>query len=218
MTEKGYRYSDLPLIFMQHILEERYDTGLDQLADERIFRPLGLSVTGYNAHKTLPENRIVPSEVDDYFRQQELRGYVHDMTAALQGGVSGHAGLFSNALEVATIMQMYLQKGSYAGKQFFDSATFDAFNQCYYCEQENRRGVGLDKPQLWGGGMAFDGISPESFGHAGFTGTYAWADPETQIVFVFLSNRTYPSAKNRKLIEQSIRPRMLKLVHDAILY
>ncbi len=218
LTEKGYRYSDLPLIFMQHILEERYDTGLDQLADERIFRPLGLSVTGYNAHKTLPENRIVPSEVDDYFRQQELRGYVHDMTAALQGGVSGHAGLFSNALEVATIMQMYLQKGSYEGKQFFGSATFDAFNQCYYCDQENRRGVGLDKPQLWGGGMVFDGISPESFGHAGFTGTYAWADPETQIVFVFLSNRTYPSAKNRKLIEQSIRPRMLKLVHDAILY
>ena len=218
LIEKGYHYSDLPFIFMQHILEERYNQGLDQLAEENIFAPLGLKSTVFNAHKSLPQSRIVPSEVDDYFRQQELKGYVHDMTAAVQGGISGHAGLFSNALEVATIMQMYLQKGSYAGKRFFDSAIFDAFNQCYYCDQDNRRGVGLDKPQLWGGGMAFNGISAKSFGHAGFTGTYAWVDPETQIVFVFLSNRTYPSAKNRKLIDQSIRPRMLKLVHDAILY
>ena len=218
LIEKGYHYSDLPFIFMQHILEERYNQGLDQLAEKNIFAPLGLKNTVFNAHKSLPQNRIVPSEVDDYFRQQELKGYVHDMTAALQGGISGHAGLFSNAYEVATVMQMYLQKGSYAGKRFFDATTFDAFNQCYYCDQENRRGVGLDKPQLWGGGMAFDGISAKSFGHAGFTGTYAWVDPETQILFVFLSNRTYPSAKNRKLIDQSIRPRMLKLVHDAILY
>lgn len=218
LIEKGYHYSDLPFIFMQHILEERYNQGLDQLAEENIFAPLGLKSTVFNAHKSLPQSRIVPSEVDDYFRQQELKGYVHDMTAAVQGGISGHAGLFSNALEVATIMQMYLQKGSYAGKRFFDSAIFDAFNHCYYCDQDNRRGVGLDKPQLWGGGMAFNGISAKSFGHAGFTGTYAWVDPETQIVFVFLSNRTYPSAKNRKLIDQSIRPRMLKLVHDAILY
>jgi CubicO group peptidase (beta-lactamase class C family) len=218
LLEKGYHYSDLPFIFMQHILEERYNQGLDQLAEKNIFTPLGLKNTVFNAHKTLTLNRIVPSEVDDYFRQQELKGYVHDMTAAIQGGISGHAGLFSNALEVATIMQMYLQKGSYAGKRFFNSVIFDAFNQCYYCDQDNRRGVGLDKPQLWGGGMAFNGISAKSFGHAGFTGTYAWVDPETQIVFVFLSNRTYPSAKNRKLIDQSIRPRMLKLVHDAILY
>ena len=218
LREKGYHYSDLPFIFMQHILEERYNKGLDQLAQKNIFAPLGLKNTVFNAHKYLPQNRIVPSEVDDYFRQQELKGYVHDMTAALQGGISGHAGLFSNALEVATIMQMYLQKGSYVGKHFFDTTTFDAFNQCYYCDQDNRRGVGLDKPQLWGGGMAFDGISAKSFGHAGFTGTYAWVDPETQILFVFLSNRTYPSEKNRKLIDQSIRPRMLKLVHDAILY
>ncbi len=218
LIDKGYHYSDLPLIFMQHILEERYNISLSDLANSRIFSPLGLTATSFNVHKKMPLDRIVPSEVDDYFRQQELRGYVHDMTAALQGGVSGHAGLFSNALEVATIMQMYLQKGQYAGKQFFSSATFDAFNQCYYCPEENRRGIGLDKPQLWGGGMAFDGISPKSFGHAGFTGTYAWADPETGIVFVFLSNRTYPSAENRTLIDQSIRPRMLKLVHDAILY
>ena len=218
LVEKGYHYSDLPFIFMQHILEERYGQGIDQLSKDRIFQPLGLKLTAFNVRKTLPQNRIVPSENDDYFRQQKLQGYVHDMAAALQGGVSGHAGLFSNAFEVATIMQMYLNKGVYGEEQFFSSSTFDSFNQCYYCSSENRRGVGLDKPQLWGGGMAFEGISPESFGHAGFTGTYAWVDPETQIVFVFLSNRTYPSSGNRRLIDQSIRPRMLKLVHDAILY
>ena len=160
----------------------------------------------------------MPSEKDTYFRQQELRGYVHDMTTALQGGVSGHAGLFSNAKEVATIMQLYLQKGSYNGVRYFSSETFDRFNQCYYCALENRRGVGLDKPQLWGGGMAFEGISKESFGHSGFTGTYTWADPTTGILFVFLSNRTYPSMENRLLIEHNIRPRMLKLVHEAVLY
>jgi len=218
LLEKGYHYSDLPLIFFQHILEEKYQQGIDVLAQERIFGPLGLERTFYNAAQQLPLNEIVPSEKDDYFRQQELRGYVHDMTTALQGGVSGHAGLFSTAKEVATIMQLYLQKGSYDGKSYFSTATFDAFNQCYYCPQENRRGVGLDKPQLWGGGMAFDGISPDSFGHSGFTGTYAWADPETGIVFVFLSNRTHPSMENRLLIDHSIRPRMLKLVHEAVLY
>jgi len=140
------------------------------------------------------------------------------MTAAVQGGVSGHAGLFSNAKDVATIMQLYVQKGYYNGQQFFSPATFDQFNQCYYCAEENRRGVGLDKPQTGGGGMTFQGISMESFGHAGFTGTYAWADPTTGIVFVFLSNRTFPNMENRKLIDHSIRTRMLKLVYDAILY
>jgi len=119
---------------------------------------------------------------------------------------------------VATIMQLYLQKGRYNGKQLFGSATFDQFNQCYYCTEENRRGVGLDKPQAGGGGMTFHGISFSSFGHSGFTGTYAWADPTTGIVFVFLSNRTFPTMENRKLIDHSIRPRMLKLVYDAILY
>ena len=218
LLEKGYRYSDLPLIFFQHILEEKYNQGIDALAESRIFTPLGLQRTFYNAAQQLPLDEIVPSENDDYFRQQELRGYVHDMTTALQGGVSGHAGLFSNAKEVATIMQLYLQKGTYGETSYFSSATFDAFNQCYYCENENRRGIGLDKPQLWGGGMAFEGISPESFGHSGFTGTYTWADPTTGILFVFLSNRTYPTMENRLLIDHSIRPRMLKLVHEAIMY
>ena len=218
LWDKGYHYSDLPFIFMQHILEEKYATPLDQLFMERIATPLGLVSTLFKPLKSINKERIIPSEKDTYFRQQTLQGHVHDMAAAIQGGVSGHAGLFSNAKEVATIMQLYLQKGRYNGKQFFGSATFDQFNQCYYCTEENRRGVGLDKPQAGGGGMTFHGISFSSFGHSGFTGTYAWADPTTGIVFVFLSNRTFPTMENRKLIDHSIRPRMLKLVYDAILY
>ena len=179
---------------------------------------MGLAHTKYLPLEEVNKKQLVPSEKDTYFRSQLLQGEVHDMTAALQGGISGHAGLFSNAIDVATIMQMYLQKGNYNGKQFFAETTFDQFNTCYFCDQKNRRGVGLDKPQLWGGGMTFEGISPESFGHAGFTGTFAWADPEKQIVFVFLSNRTYPSMKNRRLIKHNIRTRMLKLVYDSILY
>ncbi|MCH1517226.1 MAG: serine hydrolase [Flavobacteriaceae bacterium] len=218
LWDKGYHYSDLPFIFMQHILEETYDKPLNQLFLERIAIPLGLESTVFSPLKSIAKERIVPSEIDTYFRQQTLQGYVHDMTAALQGGVSGHAGLFSSAKEVATIMQLFLQKGYYNGQKLFSATTFDQFNQCYYCSEGNRRGVGLDKPQAGGGGMTFQGISSESFGHAGFTGTYAWADPSTGIVFVFLSNRTYPSMENRKLIDHSIRPRMLKLVYDAIVY
>ena len=218
LWDKGYHYSDLPFIFMQHVLEETYNTSLDQLFLERIAHPLGLESTLFRPLNSIAIERIVPSEIDTYFRQQTLQGHVHDMTAALQGGISGHAGLFSTAKEVAIIMQLLLQRGQYNGHEFFSSATFDQFNHCYYCSEGNRRGVGLDKPQVEGGGMTFHGISPESFGHGGFTGTYAWADPSTGIVFVFLSNRTYPSMENRKLIDHSIRPRMLKLVYDAILY
>lgn len=218
LIEKGYHYSDLPFIFFQHILEQKHQKGIEDLVQDRLFSPLGLTATQYLPLLEVDKHRIIPSEDDNYFRNQRLQGEVHDMTAALQGGISGHAGLFSNAKEVATLMQMYLQKGYYGGQQFFSSAAFDQFNNCYYCEDKNRRGVGLDKPQLWGGGMTFQGISPESFGHAGFTGTFAWADPDKQVVFVFLSNRTFPTMENRKLIDHNIRTRMLKLIYDAILY
>ena len=203
---------------MQHILEERYGLPLDELIEMRFYRPLGLNRTFFNPLDHLQKTEIIPTENDSYFRYQELHGFVNDETAALQGGVSGNAGLFSTAYEVGVLMQLLLQKGHYAGQTYFGAPTFDQFNQCHYCDQENRRGVGLDKPQLWGGGMAFTGISPTSFGHSGFTGNLVWADPVTETVFVFLSNRTYPSRENEKLITHSIRTRMLKLFHDAIIF
>lgn len=218
LLSKGHHYSDLPFIFMQHVLEERYKMPLDQIIADRFYIPLGLTHTYYNPLHQIEKERIVPTEYDAYFRFQEIRGFVNDETAALQGGVSGNAGLFSNTYEVGVLMQLLLQKGHYAGQTYFDGNTFDQFNQCYYCDQENRRGVGLDKPQLWGGGMAYSGISPKSFGHSGFTGNLVWADPATETIFVFLSNRTYPSRENDKLATHNIRTRMLKLFHNAILY
>jgi CubicO group peptidase (beta-lactamase class C family) len=218
LLNKGENYSDLPTIFMQYILEEKYNTSFENLFIERVSKPLKLRSTFYLPLKYRNESEIVPSEIDTYFRQKKLTGYVHDMTASLKGGVSGHAGLFSNALDVAKIMQMFLQKGEYSGLNFFSRQTFDKFNKTYFKKEGNRRAVGFDKPKPEGGGMTFEGISEASFGHSGFTGTFAWADPETEIIFVFLSNRTFPSMENRKLIEQNIRTRMQKLLYESIIY
>ena len=218
LLKKGENYSDLPTIFMQYILEEKYNTSLENLFIERVSKPLNLQSTFYLPLKYRDESEIVPSEIDTYFRQNKLTGYVHDMTASIKGGVSGHAGLFSNAFDVAKIMQMFLQKGEYSGVNFFSNQTFDKFNKTYFKDEGNRRAVGFDKPKPQGGGMTFEGISENSFGHSGFTGTFTWADPETEIIFVFLSNRTFPSMDNRKLIEQNVRTRMQKLLYESIIY
>ena len=136
----------------------------------------------------------------------------------MQGGVGGHAGLFSNAKEVYEIMRIYLHGGSLNGHQFFSSKTLDAFNKCYFCEEGNRRGVGLDKPQLFGIGSTCGCVSKTSYGHMGFTGTYVWVDPEQDLIFVFLSNRTYPSMSNNLLGEKNVRTRMQALVYKALIH
>ncbi|HBK83605.1 MAG TPA: beta-N-acetylglucosaminidase, partial [Flavobacterium sp.] len=143
---------------------------------------------------------------------------VHDMAAAMQGGVSGHAGLFSNALDVAKMMQMYLQKGVYGTTRFFSEKTMNDFNTCYFCEQSNRRGVGFDKPQLGTAGPTCGCVSKTSFGHTGFTGTMAWADPEKEIVYVFLSNRTYPDSNAiNKLSRANIRENIQKIIYESVI-
>jgi CubicO group peptidase (beta-lactamase class C family) len=212
-----YRYSDLPFYLFKDYFERRYNKPFDELTEQFLFMPLGLKRTLYNPWKTIPLDEIVPTEIDDYFRHRALRGYVHDMGAAMLGGVGGHAGLFSNSEEVFKIMQMYLQKGTANDHSFFSSTTFDSFNRCYYCDQGNRRGVGFDKPQLEGKGSTCGCVSSNSFGHMGFTGTYTWADPDQELIFVFLSNRTYPSMSNNLLGQHNIRTRMQALVYKALL-
>jgi CubicO group peptidase (beta-lactamase class C family) len=134
----------------------------------------------------------------------------------MQGGIGGHAGLFSNANDVAKIMQMYLNGGSYGGKRYLDQKTLDKFNTCYYCEENVRRGVGFDKPQLGSAGPTCGCVSLSSFGHSGFTGTFAWADPEEEIVYVFLSNRINPNVDNRKLIHEDIRSKIQSIIYESI--
>ncbi len=218
LSSLRYRYSDLPYYILKKYIEGFYDKPLNELAQQHFYESLGANRTMYNPHNKLSNKNIIPTENDDYFRYQKIQGYVHDMGAAMQDGVGGHAGVFSNANDIAKIMQLYLQKGYYGGKRYLKDSTIDKFNNCYYCDRKNRRGVGFDKPQLGESGPTCGCVSMTSFGHSGFTGTYAWADPESEIVYVFLANRTYPtsSGKNR-LLRENIRTNIQEAIYDAII-
>ena len=213
-----YKYSDLPFYILQKIIEEKKKTTLDKLAYDLLYKPLGLQRISYKPKNKFELEEIVPSEKDTYFRQTELHGDVNDAGAAMLGGVAGHAGVFSNSYDLAVIMQMYLQSGKYGGKQYLSSEIVNEFISCQYCGNGNRRGIGFDKPQLEGEGPACDCISYLSFGHTGFTGTMAWADPDEDIVYIFLSNRTYPTSENIKIVEENIRTRIQTVIYDAINY
>jgi CubicO group peptidase (beta-lactamase class C family) len=140
------------------------------------------------------------------------------MEAAMENGVGGHAGVFSNSLDMAKMMQMYLQKGSYGNVQYFSPETFNTFNTCHFCAEGNRRGLGFDKPQISGAGPTCGCVSMSSFGHTGFTGTIAWADPETEIVYIFLSNRTFPDSNlPNALSKENIREDIQKVIQEAII-
>lgn len=213
-----YKYSDLPFYFLKFWFEDLYNKPLNILADEKIFEPLGLKRTMFNPHESISLEEIVPSERDDFFRYSKLHGYVHDEGAAMLGGISGHAGLFSNAYEVAIVLQAMIQKGSYNNHRLFSENSFNTFNYCYYCDNDNRSGVGFDKPQVEGKhGSTFGGVSMNSFGHYGYTGSIAWADPDEEIIFIFLSNRTYPTRENTLLQTSNIRTRAQEIVYKSLI-
>ncbi|OYQ33115.1 beta-N-acetylglucosaminidase [Flavobacterium cyanobacteriorum] len=216
LPRKEYKYSDFSFILFKEYIEQKTGRSLDKLSHDNLYKPLGAGFTTYNPLRRFDMAAIPPTEVDNYFRYQVIQGYVHDMAAAMQDGVAGHAGLFSNAMDVAKIMQMYLQKGSYGNRQYFSAATFDTFNTCYACKDGNRRGLGFDKPQIEKSGPTCGCVSKSSFGHTGFTGTMAWADPETEIVYVFLSNRTYPEAGENRLSKENIREDIQRVIQEAI--
>ena len=183
-----------------------------------MFKKLGINLT-YNPFLKNSTYNVAPTEIDEYFRYKEINGYVHDMAAAMFGGISSHAGLFGNAINVAKVMQMYLQDGNYANQQILKSKTINLFNNCYYCDQDNRRGVGFDKPQLEDDGPTCGCVSMNSFGHSGWTGTFAWADPVEEIIYVFLSNRSYPtgeSAGNSNLVKENIRSKIQEIIYNSI--
>ena len=217
LPKKQYKYSDFNFILLKEYLERETGQSLDELSNTNFYKPLGTTYTSYNPLRKWDMSIIAPTEVDNYFRYQTIQGYVHDMAAAMQDGVAGHAGLFSNAIDVAKIMQMYLNGGNYGGKQYFSKETFDKFNTCYACNEGNRRGLGFDKPQLENPGPTCGCVSMSSFGHTGFTGTMTWADPVTGIVYVFLSNRTYPQAAENKLSKENIREDIQRVIEEAVI-
>lgn len=216
--ELAYKYSGLPFYLFKDYLEKEYKEPLDQLDNKYFYGPLGATTLTYNPLNKFPKSRIVPTEEDDFFRHQLLHGYVHDEGAAMMGGVSGNAGLFSNSNDVAKIMQMYLQNGYYGGKSYLKPETLEKFNFRYYEAEGVRRGLAFDKPQLDTISQATCGCTSfKSFGHSGYTGAYTFADPESEIVYVFLSNRVYPTRENNKLGKENIRTEVQRLIQEAII-
>jgi len=217
LPRKSYLYSDLGYYLLMRIIENHYQQSLDTLVQELFYRPLGAHRMTYNPLVKFPLEDIVPTENDTYFRNEYIRGYVHDPGTALLGGVGGHAGLFSDAQNLAVLMQMYLNGGTYGGQRFLSDSVISEFTRCQYCDRDNRRGIGFDKPVVDGnGGPTCNCVSLVSFGHTGFTGTLAWVDPEEDIVYIFLSNRICPSGDNRKLIDMDIRTRIQEVIYNAI--
>lgn len=217
LAKKEYKYSDFTFIILKEYLERKTHKKLEELSQENFYSTLGMNNTLYNPMLKFDKSNIAPTEVDNYFRHQVIQGYVHDMAAAMEGGIAGHAGIFSNAMDVAKMMQLYLQKGNYGDKQYFSAQTFDAFNTCHYADQGVQRGLGFDK-RIGKDGPTCACVSASSFGHTGFTGNIAWVDPETEIVYVFLSNRTYPEVVNdeNKLAKGKIREDIQKIIQEAI--
>ena len=218
LLKNKYKYSDLSYLIIQEFIENHYNQNLDQIIHELMFRKLGIELT-YNPTLKYSTKNIAPTELDEYFRYKEINGYVHDMAAAMLGGVSTHAGLFGNAINVAKVMQLYIQNGNYGNQQILNPETINLFNNCYYCDEDNRRGVGFDQPQLDDDGPTCGCVSMNSFGHSGWTGTFAWADPDQEIIYVFLSNRSYPtgeSAGKSKLVRENIRSKIQEIIYNSI--
>lgn len=216
--EKVYQYSDLGFYLFRDLVEISTNQAFDEYVYEEFYKPLGLINMHFKPRRYFALDRICPTEFDKTFRHQLLHGDVHDQGAAMMGGVSGHAGLFANAYDVAVMMQMMLNGGIYGGREFINSEIIDEFNTAHFAENDNRRGLGFDKALLEYEDhlSSCKRASPTSFGHSGFTGTYTWADPENGLVYVFLSNRVYPDMYNNKLGKFDIRTNIHQLFYNAV--
>jgi CubicO group peptidase (beta-lactamase class C family) len=203
----------------QQIIEAVTDTLLYPYVWYNFYNPLGAHTLGYKPLSRFPKERIVPTENDMFFRRQLLQGYVHDPGAAMLGGISGNAGLFGNANDLAKLLQMYLNGGTYGSDRFIDSTTLAIYTSWYNAGTDNRRGLGFDRPVLDvpDEGPACDDASALSYGHSGFTGTLAWVDPAYDLVYVFLSNRVHPNQSNNRIIEMNVRTAVQQVIYDAII-
>lgn len=211
-----YVYSDLTMYFMQEIIERIVHQPLNEFLEQQFYAPLGLQTLTFKPFEKLPLQKIAPTENDQTFRHRQIQGYVHDPGAAMYGGVAGHAGLFGTAQDLAVIMQLLLNGGSYGDVALLKPETIDAFTKRQ--STRSRRGWGWDKPDPEKGkGGSAGKLAPKStFGHTGFTGTCVWADPENKLSYIFLSNRVYPSATNTKLLDLGIRTQIHDLIYEAI--
>jgi beta-N-acetylhexosaminidase len=206
-----YRYSCANMVLVQQAIDSINQISLASFLDSMLYRPLGLQTLGYNPRQRFDPERLVPTS-QDRWRNQMLCGTVHDPTAALLGGVSGNAGLFSNANDLAIIGQMLLNQGRYGGERYYSPETVQRFTD----RQRGHRGLGWDKPPSRSDYIVAPSASPRTFGHTGFTGACFWVDPEHEIVFVFLSNRVHPHQDNQRINRLRIRQRVHQVIYDAM--
>lgn len=216
-SDKKYVYSDLGYYFVKKIVEKESAQGFDSYLYQSIYKPLGLKNIGFNPLKKFPKHKLVPTEQDNAFRGQLIHGFVHDPGAAMLGGIGGHAGVFSTATDLAAVMQLFLNKGTYGGLRILDRNVVEEYTKAQF-PGKNRRGAGFDRPTpSASSGPTCGLVSQQSFGHTGFTGTMTWADPAYGINFVFLSNRVCPSAENWKIRDMNIRTEIQRVIYEAVL-
>lgn len=215
---KNYIYSDLGFILLQQAIEEISQEQLDEFCKNTFYQKLGAGHTDFKANEHFDSDLIIPSTVDRLYRKTEVKGYVHDPTASILRGVAGHAGLFSTAEDLAKIMELYLNNGRYGGEVYFSPETVAIFTNKANVSQNNRRGLGFDKPETTPAKSSptCAAAPASSYGHTGFTGTMVWCDPDNHLSYIFLSNRTYPDEFNTRLSEENIRTKIQSVIYQAI--
>jgi beta-N-acetylhexosaminidase len=222
LPRKKYVYSDLGFILFPSIIENLIKMDYETYLKTNFYHPLGAYSLTYNPYKYYPIGKMVPTEFDDSFRKEQIQGFVHDESAAMLGGISGNAGLFATVNDMAKLMQMYMQKGIYGGKRYIPEKTVNEFIRCQFPKTGNRRALGFDKPYIKNNQNKLSKSYPatdagkNSFGHSGFTGTFIWADPDYNILFIFFTNRVYPTRENSELTDLNLRVRMHQAIYDCI--
>ena len=216
--KREYKYSDLGFYLITPIIKDLLSQDIDKYLNNNFYNAIGAYRLTYNPTNKFKLKSIIPTENDNYFRNQIVHGYVHDPGAALFGGFALHAGLFSNAIDLVKLMQVFLDNGNFMKNQYFSKNTVDYFTSAHFSNLENRRGIIFDKPSFNNEeGPTCSSASLSSFGHSGFTGTYVWVDPEYDLIYIFLSNRTFPNADNNKLIKENIRTDIHEVIYNSIM-
>ncbi len=222
LDEKKYVYSDLTFIIAPVIIETLTGEKWYNFVTTNIYHKIGAFDMGFNPYLKYPLSRIVPTEYDSLFRRQLLHGTVHDEGAAMLGGISGHAGLFATANDLMKLLELYRRMGEYGGEQLIAKDVLERYTRVQFPENNNRRGLGFDKPLLNNSELTqkeaypAKSATPQSFGHSGYTGTFVWIDPGYEISYIFLSNRVYPTRNNNLLSDLNIRSDILQAIYDSI--
>lgn len=221
LQERGkYAYSDLGLILLKEMVESVIKMPIDEYVEDNFYKPIGAHNLCFHPLLRFKKENIVPTQNDKAFRKQLLKGYVHDPSAAMFGGVAGNAGLFGNALDLAKVMQLFLQNGTYGDTKFINSNVVEKYTCLAYPNSDNRRGIGFDKPYLERKNMegpTCKEVSDASYGHTGYTGTMVWVDPKHDLVYVFLSNRVYPNDYNTKISRMDIRTKIQRMIYRSLM-